>query len=124
MKNEHYLLGQPEAEVRAALTEEASEQCFGCPYATMRAAEIVHRTNMLLGFTDELQVVGSDFHTKTEEEVRNLRENLGILTINCNGYSETKRESGRPAKMCDSPESPDPKMSVVAGRILEYLRLA
>lgn len=116
-------LGQPLEEIQAAMQEEDCAHCFGCPYATMRAAEIVHRTNLLLNFTFDTQAENTDLHTGVEGELVGMRGELKSLTDNCNGYSDVRREKGRPAKMCDSPESKDLKISIVAGRILELLRI-
>lgn len=123
MKDEESLLGLPQEEVKAAMQEEGCGTCFECPYATLLAAAIAHRHNMLLNFTYKHQVMDSSLHTELEDVISSKRLELNTLTSNCSGYSAVKRETGRPANMCDSPGSPDTQISVIAGRILEFFRL-
>lgn len=121
MSMEKITLGQPVHDIQAAMTEENCMQCFGCPYATLQAARIVHRTNLLLEFTYTAGLVDADLYVQLEEEVRTGRERLHTLTTSCDGFSESKRENGLPTNMCESPHSPDYKISVIAGRIREFL---
>lgn len=124
MRLNELLLGQPEAEVRAAIQEEDCSQCFGCPNATILAAELNHRAGLLLEFTYSTQTSDSDLHRDIEKQVNDKQKELRALTTECSGYEDKKTETApRPAKMCNSPAYSYHPIQIAAGRVLELFNL-
>lgn len=114
------LLSQPEQDVKVAMQEEGCAHCFGCPNATLLAAEISYRTDSLLGFAVGTGGVDSKIYEKYEQEIADRRRELSEYTGTCKGYNDSKSDgSDRPAKMCSSPNFHYPRIQIIAGRILE-----
>ena len=84
MAAEKYFLGENPDEVRAAMLEENCGQCFGCHDATLLAAEIVNRTNLLLYFTDRVWGI-YETQQRLEQAIDKKRQELVELTFLCNG---------------------------------------
>lgn len=134
MKLDRWLGSQPEADVRATMQEEGCLRCFGCPHATVTASVISEmavstqatvsrlsaRNLTLLDDPDGAisNMIGG--HEKLQDDYRaQLRE----LTTPCIGWYDGMggSEIPRPADMCNSPESGDPKIFIAAGWLLEKL---
>lgn len=135
MKMDRFLLDQPMEDVRATMQEEGCGDCFGCPHATVLAAtisrmadsthetivELSNRSDELAGLfedPDDYMAARTAGFEKLQEE---YREELCALTTPCIGWLDGAGtdKTPRPAQMCNSPESGDPKISIAAGWLLE-----
>ncbi len=118
---ERILLGQDRAEVQAAMSEEGCLQCFGCPNATILAAEIVRDANYSMNLAFRMGRSTCRVFGIVEDVVTDNRADLAELTANCSGYQhQPVKDSPTPSKMCSSPEIRHPRISIFAGRILDF----
>lgn len=105
------------------MEEEGCSKCFGCAFATTEAAVLNHQATLLTEFVFETNAhpVGAPYIEIAENNLAKHRAALHRYADDCAGYSEKKRASGRPAKMCDSPEVKFSKEEILAGKILEQI---
>lgn len=95
---EKLLLGNDAAEVKAVMYEEGCANCFGCPLATVEAAEMATHSRLSLELMNisvqsaedpansQLCAMDRDFIDDLDERIGDRRQELKRLTADCPGY--------------------------------------
>ncbi len=104
MKASRWIIsGQADTEVQHLMDSKNCSSCFGCPNATLLASEVI-----------SMSMYDHSIVTAVSE--------LEVLTRDCQGYSDNKPAT-HPSEMCQSPLANSPKVSIFAGKILDFARL-
>ena len=111
---EKLLLGNDADEVKAVMYEEECANCFGCPLATIKAAEMATHSRLSLELMNisvqsaedpansQLRATDRDFIDNLDELIGDRRRELKRLTTDCPGYIADSLETTT-QNSCQSP---------------------